>query len=79
MRETASIIMTLSMAKYIENACNILNVKGESWVPINKPIDAVCHVLSAKGKTGFLTVVGMHRPTQCLPFGVSHGGCTHWF
>ena len=49
----------MSMGKYIENACNILKIEGELWVPINKPIDTDSPVLSAKGKTEFLTAVGM--------------------
>ena len=46
----------MSMAKYIENACRILAIEitGESWVPINQPIDTDSPVLSAKGKAEFL-------------------------
>ena len=51
----------MSMAKYIENACRILKINGESesMVPINQPIDTDGPVLSAKGKTEFLTAMGM--------------------
>ena len=45
----------LSMAKYIEHAGRILKTKGESWVPINQPIDTDSPLLSAKGKIEFLT------------------------
>ena len=49
----------MSMAKYIETACRILKIEGESWVPINQPIDTDSPVLSPTGKTEFLTAVGM--------------------
>ena len=65
----------MSMAKYnvIKNACNILNVKGESRVPVNAPIDTDSPVLSAKGKTEFLTAMGMLRwLAQTVRFDVSY-------
>ena len=83
----------LSMAKHIENACRILRIEGESWVLINQPIDTDSLVLSAKGKTEFLTAVGMlgwlaqtvrfdvsyafSHIAQRSAHGVSHEGCTH--
>ena len=69
----------MSMAKYIENACRILKIEGESRVPINQPIDTDSPVLSAKGKTDheflteFLTVVGMLGwMAQTVRFDVSY-------
>ena len=63
----------MSMAKYIENACSILKVEGESWVPINQPIDTDSTLLSSKGKTEFLTAVGMLRwLAQTVRFDVSY-------
>ena len=51
--------MTLSTAKYIENACRILKIEGTPWAPTKQPIGTGSTVLSAKGKAGFLTAVGM--------------------
>ena len=49
----------MSMAKYMKNAWRILEITGESWVPINQPIDMDSPVLSPKRKTEFLTATGM--------------------
>ena len=63
----------MSMAKYIENACRILKIKVESWVPINQPIDTDSPLLSAKGKAEFLTAVGMLGwLAQTMRFDVSY-------
>ena len=56
--EGGRIYNVMSMAKYIDNACRILGITGESWVPINQPIDKDSRELSAKGNAEFLTAVG---------------------
>ena len=50
----------LSMAHYIENSCNILDVQGQTpKVPMSEPIDTESTPLTPQQKKKFLTAVGM--------------------
>ena len=53
-------IVYLSMEKYIENACEILNIQGRiPATPISEPIDPTSVPLSSVEKKKFLTALGM--------------------
>ena len=51
----------LSMKKYIENACDILNIKPSARIqrPIHQPIDTESRSLTYPEHKHFLTAVGM--------------------